>query len=182
MVSYILDMTRTHQARRDSIRRELEGAREAFRALLDSLTEEDWQRKSLNPGWTKGEILVHMVFGFTVAAACLPLTRWWGRLPRWTSRPFARLLDAVTGPFNWINGLGARGQGKVFTRRRIGPRMDRTVAALLRQLDSIREDEWERGMYYPARWDPSFADFMTLEAVLHYPAVHFEFHRAQISP
>ena len=39
---------------------ELAAARAEFHALLDSLSEEDFRRQSLNPGWTNGEILAHM--------------------------------------------------------------------------------------------------------------------------
>ncbi len=163
------------------VRSELEAARLAFHSLLDSLGERDFRRRSLNPGWTNGEILAHMVFGFIVVYACLPMTRLWGRLPKGSSKAFARLLNAFTGPFNRINALGARMQGRVFTHRRIRRRFDRTFTALLKQLDSIRDDEWQRGMYYPVRWDSNFDEFMTLEKLFHYPVIHFNFHLAQVA-
>jgi hypothetical protein len=148
---------------------------------LDSLSEQDFHRQSLNPGWTNGEILAHVTFGFIIINVLLPLARVWGRLPRSSSRWFAWVLNAVTGPFNWINALGARGQGKVFTRWRIGSIYDRAYFGLLKKINSVHETEWQRGMYYPKKWDANFDEFMTLEKLFQYPIVHFNFHRNQIA-
>ena len=84
----------------DSIRSEFESTRSSFHALLDSLSEEDLQRQSLNPGWTNGEILAHMLFEFIILNALLPMARVWGRLPKGSSKPFAGLLNGSTRPFN----------------------------------------------------------------------------------
>ncbi|RPJ27013.1 MAG: DinB family protein [Chloroflexi bacterium] len=165
----------------NAIRKELETTRTRFHSLLDSLSEEDFQKQSLNPGWTNGEILAHMTFGFIVINALLPMARLWGRLPKGSSKWFAWLLNAFTGPFNWFNALGARGQGRVFTRPRIGNIFDRIYFSLLKQIDSIKADEWERGMYYPTKWDSNFDEFMTLEKLFQYPITHFNFHLTQIS-
>jgi hypothetical protein len=166
---------------REAIRKELETTHARFHSLLDSFSAEDFQTQSLNPGWTNGEILAHMTFGFIIINMLLPMARLWGRLPRGSSKWFAWLLNAFTGPFNWFNALGARGQGKVFNRQRIGKIYDRIYLSLLRKIDSIKDDEWERGMYYPTRWDSNFDEFMTLEKLFHYPVIHFNFHRTQIS-
>ncbi|HEX2991696.1 MAG TPA: DinB family protein [Anaerolineales bacterium] len=160
---------------------ELAAARAEFHDLLASLSEEDFRRQSLNPGWTNGEILAHMTFGFIIINVLLPLARIWGRLPKGSSKWFAWTLNAVTRPFNVINEYGARGQGKVFTRARIGGVFDRACLSLLNKAASIREYEWERGMYYPTRWDPNFEEFMTLENLIRYPVVHLRFHRKQIA-
>ncbi len=165
----------------EGIRSELESTRISWHALLESLSEADMHRQSLNPGWTNGELLAHMLFGFIILAALLPLTQIWGRMPKGSSRPFAWLLDRATGPFNWINALGARLQGRVFTYQRLGQLYDRVHASLLEQAASIKDDEWEHGMHYPTHWDSSFNDFMTLEKLFHYPVIHFHFHLRQIS-
>jgi hypothetical protein len=166
---------------KNSVRNELEDTARAFHALLDSLTEEDLRKQSLNPGWTNGEILAHMIFGFTVVSALLPVERFWRRLPKESSRGFAWLLNISTGPFNWVNALGARMQGNVFTYQRLGKVFDRRLNSLLKQVDSIKPQEWQRGMYYPTRWDPNFDEFMTLEKVLRYPVIHFKYHLDQIA-
>ena len=165
----------------DAIRSELEATRVAFHALLESLSKDDLDRQSLNPGWTNGEILAHTLFGFILLNGLLPLTRTWGRLPRDSSKPFAWLLNAATGPFNRFNALGARMQGKVFTHKRLGILFDRALVSLLIKARKIKEEEWTRGMYYPTRWDSHFSSFMTIEKLFHYPVVHFYFHLAQIA-
>jgi hypothetical protein len=166
---------------KDNIRNELEETRAVFHALLDSLRESDFQRRSLNPGWTNGEILAHMLFGLIILDVLLPMTRLWGRLPKASSKPFAWLLNALTGPFNWINALGARGQGRVFTRERIGKLYDRMHLSVLKQLETIEDDEWENGMYYPTKWDSNFNEFMTTEKLFRYTITHFNFHMQQIA-
>jgi hypothetical protein len=162
-------------------RTELESARASFHALIESLTEADWHRQSLNPGWKNGEILAHMLFGFILLNVLLPLARVWGRLPKSTSKPFARLLNVATGPFNRFNSLGARLQGRVFSQKRIGERFDRVHASILKKASSIKDEEWGRGMYYPNKWDSNFSEFMTIEELLRYPVIHFRYHLRQIS-
>ena len=174
-------MTIDRQTTRDVIKAELKTTRSAFHVLLDSLSEEDLQKKSLNPGWTNGEILAHMLFGFMILNALLPMARIWGRLPKGSSKLFAWLLNISTGLFNWINAFGARAQGKVFTYQRVGKLYDAIYLSLLKQVDSLKDDEWERGMYYPTKWDSNFSDFMTLEKLFHYPVIHFNFHLNQIA-
>jgi len=174
-------MNANHRAVKQEICTELETARTKFHSLLNSFSEQDFQKQSLNSGWTNGEILAHMTFGFIIINVLLPMARLWGKLPKSSSKQFARLLNALTGPFNWINALGARGQGKFFTRRRIGGIYDQTYFSLLKKVDSIKDNEWERGMYYPTKWDSNFDEFMTLEKLFHYPVTHFNFHVTQIS-
>ncbi|HEX5808812.1 MAG TPA: DinB family protein [Anaerolineales bacterium] len=167
-------------AKREAIRLQLDTARADFHRLLATLSEQDLQKQSLNPGWTNGEILAHMTFGFLVINVLLPMARLWGRLPRGSSKWFAWLLNALTGPFNWFNALGARGQGKVFTHQRIGKIYDRVYFSLLKKIDSIQDREWEHGMYYPTKWDSNFDEFMTLEKLFKYSVTHFNFHLTQI--
>ena len=166
---------------REKIILQLNAAHTEFHHVLDSLSEQDFQKQSLNQGWTNGEILAHMTFGFIIVNVLLPMARLWGRLPKGSSKWFAWLLNALTGPFNWVNALGARGQGKIFTRQRIGNVYDRVHASLIKKIQSIKDDEWERGMYYPAKWDPNFEEFMTLEKLFRYPVKHFRFHLDQIA-
>ena len=164
-----------------SIRTELESTRSSFHGILDSLSEEDLREPSLNPGWTNGEILAHVLFGFIILNVLLPMARVWGRLPTSSSKPFAWMLNVATRPFNWFNALGARMQGKVFTHKRIGKLYDRVYDSLTSQVASIKDEEWARGMYYPTHWDANFSEFMTLEKLFHYPVIHFNFHLNQIA-
>src|SRR5215217_8636299 len=128
---------------REEIVRGLETTRRDFHSLLDSLSEQDFKKQSLNSGWTNGEILAHMTFGFMIINVLLPTARLWGRLPKGSSKWFAWLLNSFTGIFNWFNMLGARGQGKVFTQQRLGKIYDRVHFSLIKKIDSIKDDEWE---------------------------------------
>lgn len=165
----------------NSIRSEFELTRNSFHTVLASLSEEDLHKQSLNAGWTNGEILAHMLFGFIVTATLLPMTRLWGRLPKGSSKPFAWLLNAFTTPFNWVNALGARMQGKFFTYKRLGKLYDYFYTSLLKTAASIKDHQWEQGMYYPTKWDSNFNEFMTLEKLFYYPIIHYNFHLKQIS-
>lgn|SRR5574341_64122 len=164
-----------------AIHSELAAAQATFHALLDSVSDEDWRKRSLNPGWTNGEILFHMTFGFMLLPNLIPLLRVFGRLPRGYSKAFAAVLNAGTGLFNWINALGARGGGRLLNRQSLSQQFDRTHARIVRLLDRIEPDEWQRGMYYPRRWDAMFDEYMTVERVFRYILVHFAFHQGQIA-
>lgn len=168
-------------ATREIVSAELEATRATFHALLGSLTEENLREHSHSPGWTNGEILAHMTFGFIVINVLLPMARLWGRLPKGSSKWFAWLLNSVTGPFNWVNALGARFQSRVFNYERIGRVYDWVHFSLLKQIDSIKDHEWQHGMYYPTKWDANFDEFMTLEKLFHYPVIHFNFYLKQIA-
>jgi hypothetical protein len=77
--------------------------------------------------------------------------------------------------------LGAKGQGRLFTYQRLGKIYDRVYFSLLRKINSVKDDEWEHGMYYPTKWDPNFSEFMTLEKLFRYPILHFNLHFEQLS-
>lgn len=125
--------------------------------------------------------MAHMASGFVVIIVLLPMTRLWGRLPKESSRSFARMLDRFTGPFNRVNAFGARVQGRLLAPERIGDVYDRAERWLLKKAASIGDAEWERGMHYPTRWDPNFREFMTVEEPFRYPVTHFNFHLGQIA-
>jgi hypothetical protein len=163
------------------VRTELQQVHADFEALLDAVPEDALARQSRNPGWTNGELLAHMLFGFIIVRALTPMVRLWGRFPQGISSPFAWLLNLFTGPFNRVNAIGARLQGRVFTRERLRAQLRSTLQALLQASERIGDSEWQRGMHIPSRWDPNFAAFMTLEEIYHYPVAHYAFHLEQLS-
>ncbi|MER5184505.1 DinB family protein [Streptomyces sp. NPDC002896] len=122
-----------------------------------------------------------MLFGYIVVLALLPLVRLFGRLPAGASRAWARLLNAATRPFDVINYLGAVGGARFCNHRRMGAKLDRTLAALHRHVDAEPDAKLARTMAFPTGWDPFFKDVMTLEEVYRYPTQHFDFHRAQLT-
>lgn len=173
--------SQTLAEKRASIRSELDATRAGFHALLDEITPENLARRSHNPGWTNGEVLFHITLGFILIPVLVPILRVFGRLPRRYSKTFAAVLNSGTRPFNAINGLGPRIGTKLLSGRRLGDQYDRSHRAILRIVDSLPDREWSRGMYYPTRWEPLFADYMLLEDVLRFPSLHFRFHQDQLS-
>jgi hypothetical protein len=132
-----------------TIRAELEEARTAFHALLDSLSDEDLRRQSNNPGWTNGEVLFHMTLAFNLVPFLAPLLRLFGRLPRRCSRLFAGILDAGTGLFNLANGLGPRIGGRIFSRERLRAQFDHTHRAILKLVASTKDGSGAGGCITP---------------------------------
>jgi len=65
-------MNGDRRAIRAEILKELETAQAQFQELLGTLSEDDFIKQSLNPGWTNGEILAHITFGFIVINVLLP--------------------------------------------------------------------------------------------------------------
>ncbi len=108
--------------RRVALRADLVAAHASFHALLDALTDADLRRPSRNPGWTNGEVLWHMVFGFVILAALAPLVRFWGRLPRRYAKRIARVLNGVL-LFTLVPVVATLAGGVIATYRTPGPRL-----------------------------------------------------------
>jgi hypothetical protein len=166
---------------RSSIRTELQTARSGFHDLLGSLSGDGWRRQSLNPGWTNGEIAFHMTIGFILLLMLVPLIRLWQHMPAWFTRGFAGTLNAGTGLFNWVNGLGPRLGGRLHTPDSLNRQFEAVYARLVRMVERVGEDEWQFGMYYPYKWDSMFEEYMTIESLFRYMVRHFEFHLGQIA-
>ncbi|HET7737730.1 MAG TPA: DinB family protein [Tepidiformaceae bacterium] len=165
---------------RELLRAELETSRTEFQELLASIGDRSWTVRSLNRGWTNGELLFHIALGYFLLTPLVVVMNLFGVLPRGCSRVFAALLNLSTPLFNWINGLGPRVGARILNARRLSRTFDRVHSSILRRLDSTGPQAWSRGMHYPRRWDPRFREFMTMEDVFHYPTIHFHHHRSQI--
>jgi len=59
--------------------------------------------------------------------------------------------------------------------------MDQLTAHLARQCARESDRGLQRGMRFLTRWDPLFADYMTVADLYHYPTRHFEFHVRQLN-
>ncbi len=160
---------------------ELERVRADFHRLLESSNADDLAARSDGTRWTNEQVLFHMLFGYLIVWALLGLVKIFSRLPERFSRAYARILDAVTGPFDRVNYLGSCVGARVFDRRRMGPKMDRVIAALHRRLEREDPAALGRGMHYPTRWDPFFTPYMTVAAIYRYPTQHYDFHRRQLT-
>lgn len=166
---------------RAAIASDMDAARARLHALLDAADAADLRRRSDGTRWTNEQLLFHMVFGYLVVRALLPLVRVLGRLPAPVGRGFAALLDAATRPFHQVNYWGSVVGARVFNHVRMGRVADHTLAALQRSLQREPEAALRRGMPFPTRWDPYFTPYMTLADVYRYPTRHFEHHRRQLT-
>jgi hypothetical protein len=163
------------------VRLELAESRCRFHALVDSLSQEEWDAPSRNPAWTNGQLVYHALFGFVLVPSLFWMIRFWSTLPDGYSRRFAQALDFTTPLFNRVNAIGPRAQARLFGRRRACAIFDWIYRSILRKVDSLHGERWGRGMHYPRRWDPTFGDFMTFEALFGYPSEHFAHHLRHLS-
>jgi len=152
-----------------------------LREALAHARDEDLRRRSSGTRWTNEELLFHMVFGYMVVLALLPLVKLFGHLPPVLGKGFARLLNACTGPFDVVNYWGSRAAALVFNRNRMLRKLERVTDALARHLARESERSLALTMAFPTRWDPFFAERMTLADVYGYPTLHFDFHAKQLS-
>ena len=159
---------------------ELVAAQASFHMLVATMTPDDLKRRTVGTKWTNREMLFHMLFGYFVLRALIPLVKAFGYLPRPASRAFAAILNAGTRPFHPINYFGSW-MGGHMSPAWMQRRFDRVCDQLARWLARESERGLARGMCMPTRWDPFFKPCMTLREVYHYPTQHFEFHRRQLA-
>jgi hypothetical protein len=169
------------QDRCRSVQAEMERAAAELRALATQASPADLRRRSVGTRWTNEQLLFHMVFGYMVVRALLPLVRLFDRLPDRAGRVFAGVLNAGRRPFHVVNYLGSCGGALVFHGPRLIRQMDRTVTALSRKVNEETDRALGRTMHFPVDWDPFFRDCMTLLEVYHYGTQHFDFHRRQLT-
>jgi hypothetical protein len=149
--------------------------------LLGGATAADLHRRSNGTRWTNEELLFHMVFGYMVVRALLPLVHIISRLPKPAGKAFAALLNAGTRPFDVINYWGSRGAALYYNNRRMGRKLGKVITAISLRLGRESTASLSTSMPFPDRWDPFFTPSMTLDDVYAYPTKHFDFHAGQLS-
>ncbi|WP_153504095.1 DinB family protein [Cumulibacter manganitolerans] len=155
-------------------------ARRELAAWLETASPADLRRSSNGTCWTNEQLLFHMVFGYMIVRALLPLVRVVSRLPASWGRAFAGLLNAATGPFDRVNYWGSRAAALVYDHRRMARKLEKTTAALTRRLAQETPASLSRSMPFPTRWDPFFTDTMTVADLYPYATQHFDFHAKQL--
>lgn len=166
---------------RTQVHRELDEARKTFHLLVATATAADLRRRSAGTRWTNKQLLFHMLLGYLIIRALSVLVRMFSRLPDDVSRTYARVLNNATQLFDVLNYLGSWLGGTVLTTHRMEIMFDNATDKLRRRLDAESDADLAAGMHYPTRWDPSFADYMTLADVYRFPTRHFHAHRQQLS-
>lgn len=174
-------MTANADVDRTSIHQDMERARATFHQHLDGAAQADLRRRSDGTRWTNEQLLFHMLFGYLIVRALLPIVRIFGRLPDRAGRVFAGILNSATRPFHVVNYLGSCCGASVFDRGRMGHKLDRVIASLHRSLDAEPEERLRRAMHFPPCWDLYFKDEMTLAEVYQYATKHFDHHKRQLT-
>ena len=166
---------------RHDIDAELYRATADFHRLLDNATGAELGMATNGTKWTNKQLLFHMLFGYILVRALLPLVKGFGQLPPAASRTFAEILNAGTRPFHVVNYLAALPGGTVLGRRAMERLMDSTIRHLRHRLDQESDRTLGLAMHFPMGWDPYFKDVMTVGDVYHYPTQHYEHHRRQLT-
>jgi hypothetical protein len=155
--------------------------RQDFRQLISHASAADLRRPTDGTKWTNQQLLFHMLFGYLIARALLPLARLFEWLPAPASASFAWLLNSARGPFHVINYLGSCAGARIIPPARLPGTLDHVTAALQRRLARETDAALQRGMRYPTSWDPFFTSYMTLADLYRYPTRHYRYHRRQLT-
>src|SRR5579859_7634128 len=116
---------------RAELRAWLEETRLAFHALVESLTDADWQRKTATTAWTVCEVMTHLADGLARMPEAIDHVR---RGKQFLNLP--PFLNWLTRPSNfWLSKWNARGQ----TRQMLLVRYDAAHQALLNKIEDIRD-------------------------------------------
>ncbi len=149
------------QAKRDAIRAELESTRDAYHELLNSLSPEDWKRKSGNPAWSVGQLMWHIAWGN-------------GFAPRGVDDcKRGRGFNPPQFITDTVNMLITRWGARSATPQSVAEKYDSVHAAILSKLDEVSNEDWAKGA-------KMFGETHTVESVLRSPVTHFKEHEADI--
>ncbi|HSM55819.1 MAG TPA: DinB family protein [Candidatus Sulfomarinibacteraceae bacterium] len=123
---------------RSAIVADLERGRREFHQLAQTVNQRDWFYRDLTiSDFSIGELLAHTQRNLALAPSQVEAARherslW--RLPHWA--------------FNPLRLLGARWSAWRSSPQNITEKYDEAHAALLRKLETIKDDEWQHGAYF----------------------------------
>lgn len=163
------------------MRRDLLWIAADFSGIVQNALALELDRPTNGTRWTNRQLLFHMVLGQNIALSAIPLLGLFSRLPPAASRNWSRLLEACTGPYNWINWAGSAAAGQVLTPQGMLRMMDKTTRTIVNCYDLANEEALERGMTMPASWDPYFTPWMNRRDILTWAPNHYRHHRRQLT-
>lgn len=153
--------TTTPAPSREKFKREMEETRTAFHQLLDSLSAEDFKKKSGNASWSNGQLMWHTAWGVEFVPQGVERAR------------KGKDLNIPRGIFNmlnpWITRWGSRG----ITPDSISKKYDEANEKVLALLDTIQDEEWTKG-------SKIVGDYQTVQDHVELPVTHFAEHKADI--
>ncbi len=150
------------RTRHEQLRAELEAARIAFHALLESHSGDRWRKPSRTTAWSCGEVLEHL----TWAVEYLPKEVESAR----QGRGMFNAPKLLAGLVNTLSYCYVRWMTRSATPASIRQRYDQAIDATLRVLDTIREDEWTKGADFYGE------GFHSIEQLFRTPSEHLNAH------
>ncbi len=154
-----------------SLRAELEATRQAFHTVLGSLSREDWERPSLNPAWTIGEVLTHITGPLFIIPEQLALLR---------TQTFPDLTHESADTLNEENVGDTRQRAQGESLISISQTYETGHAAALAALMTVHDEEWQLGARMPDMGPTFSGEYRTIEGLFRYHARHFAEHIAEI--
>ncbi len=146
---------------REQIRAELKETRTAYHELLNSLSPEDWKKKTGNPSWNVGQLMWHIAFG----DGFVP-----GGVDSCKKGKGFNPPQVIAGQVNKLmTWWGARNA----TPRSVAEKYDQVHAENLTKLEEVADDDWGKGAKV-------FGQLETVESTMRSPVAHFKEHQADI--
>ena len=165
----------------DTVREGLLWIAADFARIIEGADPAELDAPTRGTRWTNRQLLFHLVLGQNIALSAIPLLGVFSRLPPSFSGAWSRLLEAVAGPYNWVNWAGSAAAGRIMSLGAMRRMMDRTTRILVSWYDQADKDSLSRGMRMPVSWDPYFAPWMSRRDVLEWAPKHYRHHRRQLT-
>jgi hypothetical protein len=153
--------TTTSAPSKDAIKQELEATKAGYHQLLDSLTADDFKKKSGNLTWSNGQLMWHLAWGTEFVPDGVKRCRTGKNIP------LPRSVFNMLNP--WMTRWGSRGA----TPESVAKKFDAAMDDVLATLATVQDNEWTMGATLAG-------NDQTVEGVLHQPAEHFAEHKADI--
>lgn len=165
----------------DPVRDDVLWIAEDFSGLVRRARPEELGAPTEGTRWSNRQLLFHMVLGQNIARAAIPLFGFFSHLPPGASRSWSRLLEAWTGPYNWVNWAGSAAGGQLLGTASMSRMMESTTGGIITWYDRADEAALARGMSVPPSWDPYFSPWMSRRDVLAWAPKHYRHHRRQLT-
>jgi uncharacterized protein (TIGR03083 family) len=146
---------------RTELSSDIEATRAAFHTLLDSLSADEWKRKSANPAWSVGQLMWHVANGMEFFNRSIGYCR----------------KGSGPNPPAFVIGVGnvllTRFGSRGATPETVRAKFDEGTQELLASLQSIGDDEWPKGARI-------YGDDYTIASLFTQVREHFREHEMDI--
>ncbi len=146
---------------REAIRKQLADTRAGYHELLNSLSGEDWKKKSGNPAWNVGQLMWHLAWANGFIADGVKRCK--------TEKGFSPPRGIADFANTWMTRIGSLRASK----HSVAEKYDATHKAAIEALNDVQDDEWGKGAKI-------FGEYQTVESTLRSAAEHFTEHEADI--